>query len=75
MIEHPDTSVYRVYTYHKTQILINAKSELIHRKFENTALDHLPVYARFIDGGISFFVIKNNRIEYLATPITMGGGG
>ena len=62
--------VYRIYTYHRTQMLMDADGKLIHRAFENVGRAHLPVYARQLENGIAFFVIKENKIMYLMISTT-----
>ncbi|MBQ9478049.1 MAG: glycosyltransferase family 2 protein [Selenomonadaceae bacterium] len=61
-------TVYRIYTQHQTQLIMNNKGELIHRSTEDVPLNCLPVYAQLIDDGISLFVIRDNKILYLSSP-------
>lgn len=64
-----DTKVYRIYTFHETQMILTVKNELIHRSTENVLSSHLPVYAQSIDDGIALFVIKDSKIVYLSSPL------
>lgn len=60
-----DIKVYRIYTFHRTQMIINGKNELIHRSTEDILSNHLPIYAQPFEDGIALFVIKDSKIIYL----------
>ena len=61
--------VFRIYTWHLTQMVMNDKGETVHLSTEKVLSSHLPIYAQPFEDGIAFFIIKNNKIVYLASPL------
>ena len=64
-----DAAVYRIYTFHDTQMIMTDRGDPIHRSTENVLSSHLPIYAQSLDDGISLFVIKNSKIIYMSSPL------
>ena len=62
--------VFRIYTWHLTQMVMNDKGETVHLSTEKVLSSHLPIYAQPFEDGIAFFIIKNNKIVYLASPLS-----
>ena len=60
-----DKNFFRVYTVHKTEVILDANRRIIHRAVEQSAADHLPLYASIEDDGITMFFIDGNRVRYI----------
>ena len=59
------TEVYRIYTYHRTQVIVNPDWHLSHRKPEDIRALHLPLYALHTLGGYCLFAVKDEVIVYI----------
>ena len=60
-----DKKIYRLYTFHRTEIFCEGARRIFHRNVEEVPADHLPIYALRADDGISLFFVADNKINYI----------
>ena len=63
--ESPNKDVYRVRTFHRTEMFLSKDMNIMHRSVENIPADYIPIYAVTDGDEAALFCFINNRVFYI----------
>ena len=61
-----DKNIFRLYTFHKTEVFLDGELIMHHRVVEEVPADHFPLYASIEGDGVVLFFVKDKRINYIS---------